>query len=824
MSIKVNEIEISHNKRLRSGLIERILYKPQSPYQIIIGPNGFGKSALLDEITAFPSVGGAFDKGGVSRLLMETDHGIIETKSIFGSDGRHEFWLNGENLNDGGTSSVQRDLVKQYLNIDKFSAMIQSGQFSFAEAGAAKRQEVLTALADSDMTFANSLFQRTRKKLSHSIGAVNALEEALAEKESMRISEEEYSQLSERLVEYNSIVTEILKDYREGKNTGQDSSAIQYQWRQLPEQIKNTLKLMPNAPLNATDRSVWVERITRLKEHVFGLETRKKALHEEYDELERILKRNADASEENLNKLREEVNHWDRLFQEVSGLPLYAPNMTIDDSTVELSLEQINAIFPEWSRTLTEMKADPEGRYTRQNYELLLNNRQRFQDHYNALSAKQAQYREQLAHLDNGTEVHCPKCKFHFIPGVSSDSRPRLISILDELQASLKQGEDAITSNQQEIEEFETWLNQYRNLIGLRNQAPAAQALFLELDNRLNIKDEPLRAVQVMSLLKEDLEKRREIYRTKNKLQETQLVLSRLQENAVAGIDGIKERYVKVRESLEQIYVDLENAKSKGREYEQGLQLADRYTEAVDRMSQQYETLVSDTVSEIDHLFNQTRLLLIQDLQGHIGTLTKTLNDAKTLFDQIEDTKKQLVKQKEKVEGYRLLVSSLSPKSGVVAEQMNEFIKLFIAQVNDIIAEVWTHPMELLIGKPNDTDLSYEFPIRLHDSDDYIVPDAKAGSDGQRKIIDFAFQITAMFYLNLNNVPLELDEVDRPLSPEHKARLMQFITRGVENERFSQVFLISHHAVSHGALPFSDIIDFDFRHPKDGVNSVAHFQ
>ncbi|CAM8750655.1 SbcC-like subunit of palindrome specific endonuclease [Klebsiella phage vB_KpM_Centimanus] len=821
--IKVIEAEISHNKRLRSGLIERILYKPKSPYQIIVGPNGFGKSALLDEITAFPSASNAFEKNGLSRLVLETDHGIIETKTLVGSDAKHEFWLNGENLNDGGTASVQRDLVQKYLNGDKFSALIQSGQFSFSAAGSAKRQEVLTALADSDMSFANNLFHKARKKLSHATGAVNALEEALAEKEAQRISEEEYRVLKERLVEYQSIVTEVLKDYRETKNTAQDSVALQYQWQQIPEQIKSALKLMPDAPLNATDRAVWVERISKLKEYIFGMETRKKALQEEYDELELILKRNADASEENLSRLRNEVNYWERQFHVASQEQYYAPELEIDDNALEMALEQLSMIFPEWSRTLTEMNPDPEGKFTRQNYEELLKNRQRFQDHYNALSAKQAQYREQLHHLEQGKEVHCPQCKFHFIPGVSSDARPRLMKLLTDVGESLRQGEKAIEDNRLAIDNIETWLNQFRNLVGLRNQAPAAQSLFLELDRRVTMKDEPLRAVQVMLLLKEDLEKRLEVYRAKQKMQDAQLVLSRLQENVVAGIEGVRSRYDKVKEGMEGIYHELARAREEQRSWEQGLKYADQYAEAVDNATQNYERLVSDTVDGIDHLFNQTRLLLIQDLQGHIGTLTKTLNDAKTLIDQIDDLRKQLEKQKKKVESYRLLVSTLSPKSGVVAEQMNGFIKLFISQLNEVIAEIWTHPMELLIGKPNDTDLSYDFPLRLHDSDDYVVPDMRTGSDGQMKIIDFAFQITAMLYLNLNNVPLCLDEVDRPLSPEHKARLMQFITRGVENERFSQVFLISHHAVSHGALPFSDIIDFDFRQAKDGVNNVALF-
>lgn len=820
---KVTEIEISHNKRLRSGLIESVVINPQSLYQIIVGPNGFGKSALLDEITAYPSAGNAFEKGGVSRLKIESDYGIIETKSIFESDGKHEFWLNGENLNDGGTSTVQRDLAEKYLKVNKFSALIQSGQFSFSEASPAKRQEVLTQLADSDMTFANFLFQRARKKLSHSIGAVNALEESLAEKQRHQISEEEFTRLSQRLEEYQTLSTEILKGYREipRQSTYVD---IEGEWASLAALAKNTASKIPESPLNATDRTEWVEKLNKVKEYLITQETRKKALQEEYDDIEGILKRSTDASEENINKVKESVTYWDNQLTTYRKLPLYAPSVEYVDGSVEYALKELNTIFPEWQKVVSEIHADPEGKFTRERYETLLKNKQVFQEHFNSLSAKQSQYREQFEHMAQGTEVHCPKCEFHFIPGVSADARPRLTQKLNEIHESLEQGRKAIDENYRNIEEMEIWLEQYRRIIGLRNLCPCAQPTFLELDRRVTLKDEPLRALQVMVFLKEDLEKKVLIEKALEEKRKAEKTLEELQSNVVYGIEGIRARYEKIKTQLEELYHGIDDSRKEISMYENALAIADRYETAVNELNRTHESLIDKTIKEIEYGFNAARLALIQDLQGHIGTLTKTLNDAKTLNDQIADTVVQITKQKRKTEAMRLVVGDLSPKSGVVAEQMNDFIRIFTEQMNDVVAEIWSHPMEVLVGKPNDNELTYTFPIRLHDSDDYIVPDLKVASDGQRKIFDFAFQVTAMLYLGLTNVPLELDEVDRPLSPVHKARLMGFIIRGVENARFSQVFLISHHTVSHGALPFSDIIDFDFRHASEGVNHYAKFR
>lgn len=820
---KVTELEILHNKRLHSGLIDHVVVKPHSLYQIIIGPNGFGKSAMLDEVTAFPSTGSAFDKGGLSRLKMETDHGVIETKSIFENDGKHEFWLNGENLNDGGTSTVQRDLVEKYLKINKFTAMIQSGQFSFSEAGAAKRQEVLTELVDSDMTFANQLYVKARKKLNQSIGAVNALEESLIEKERRQISEEEYQQLTERLDEYNRIVTEILKEYQEDNGHFIHPHELQAKWDEFPSKLKSNLKYLPTAPLNAMDRTTWVDKINKLKEHGFGIETRKKALQEEYDEIEIILKRNEDASEENIAKLKIEQRYWEQEIEKCLSLPRYQENWDFPGDNLKQAITELDNVLPEIYAVLTEMEPNIDNRFSRASYTAALTTREQYQQRYNQLSGKQSQLLEQLEHLDTGKEVHCPNCQFHFVPGASSDKRPSIILKLEEVKKGLEKGKEAIEENRLVIEQTEKWIGHFKEMTSLIRACPTAALFFEKASTLVDFKEEPLRAIQVFTLLREDLTTQESLYSSKNKFVEVSEVIGKLTENKVVGIDGLKDRFSKIKNTLERLIEEQLENRQLILDAEKALLTADQYTQYVDECAQQYTTLSTETVRSIEHAFNQTRLALIQDLQGHIGTLTKTLNDAKTLRDQIDDTRVQLEKQKERVEGLKLIFTDMSPNSGVVAEQMNEFIRIFISQMNDILAEIWSHPIEILVGKPTDKTLTYTFPIRLHDSDDYIVGDLKMGSDGQKKIFDFAFQVTAMLYLGLVNVPLELDEVDRPLSPVHKAKLMGFIIKGVESSRFSQVFLISHHPVSHGALPFSDIIDFDFRNATEGVNNYATF-
>lgn len=818
---KVLEIEITHNKRLRSGLIESLVYKPESLFQIIIGPNGVGKSAVLDEITAFPSEGGAFDKNGISRLKIETDEGIVETKSLFTSGGKHEFWLNGENLNDGGTAAVQKDLVQKHFKMDKVSFTVANGQFSFSKVKPTARQEILTQLGDNDLTFAYNLYNKARKKFTHATGAVNALNESLVEKETMDLTDEVVGQLQGRLNDYQHRVTELLTDL--GHQVVQPGS-LQSRWSNLNHKVKQTAANLPNVPLNAISRELWAEKIHTLEDSLLRVKTQQNALGEEFDGLSDILKRSADSSEENLERLRNELVYLDNELVRLDTHPIFDHTLFSGYDKCRQAAFELNQIFDEWKQVLGEIPSDSEGRFTREYYVDLKDRKIKFQNHYNALSAKRATLMEQLEHLDSGKEVHCPKCKLIFIPGVSSDSRPRLTANLEEIATSLKKGEEAIRDIESDIAQVELWLDGYRKLIGLEKVCPSAAGFFQCLQKIVDVKAEPLRAIHVGLNLLEQTVLMAEKERFREKRAETFKLLKTLEVNIVSGIEGVQSRYAKVKETLGLLTVEQLSIQKQLSDFNTGLQKADNYERSVDSIVKEYGDLVVSNAQEVENLFNQTREILIQDLQGHIGTLTKTLNDVKTLRDQIADNRVQLERWKKKVEGYKHLAASLSPKSGLVAEQMNEFISVFIAQVNEVIAEIWTYPMEILVGKPTDTELTYVFPIKLHDDNSLIVPDLKDASDGQSAIVDFAFQITAMLYKGLVNVPLLLDEVDRPMEPAHKERLMRFITSGVENGRFSQVFLVSHHAISHGALPFPDIADFNFLNPDPKSNKVITFQ
>ncbi len=67
-------------------------------------------------------------------------------------------------------------------------------------------------------------------------------------------------------------------------------------------------------------------------------------------------------------------------------------------------------------------------------------------------------------------------------------------------------------------------------------------------------------------------------------------------------------------------------------------------------------------------------------------------------------------------------------------------------------------------------------------------------SDGQSEIIDYAFKMTALLYLDLAEAPLLFDEFGRTFDAAHRFRANAEIKSILENRNHAQMYMISHYA------------------------------
>jgi hypothetical protein len=155
------------------------------------------------------------------------------------------------------------------------------------------------------------------------------------------------------------------------------------------------------------------------------------------------------------------------------------------------------------------------------------------------------------------------------------------------------------------------------------------------------------------------------------------------------------------------------------------------------------------------------------------------------------------------------MVAELSPKDGLIARSLSQFIDNFVKKINRIIAQIWSYPFELLpINNSDELDLDYKFNVVVNANSgvNTSVPDITKCSSGMREVIDLAFKIVSMHYLGLENAPIYLDEFGKSMDVIHRVKAFETITQLLAHSNYSQIFVVSHYEQGYGSIKNADMI------------------
>lgn len=154
------------------------------------------------------------------------------------------------------------------------------------------------------------------------------------------------------------------------------------------------------------------------------------------------------------------------------------------------------------------------------------------------------------------------------------------------------------------------------------------------------------------------------------------------------------------------------------------------------------------------------------------------------------------------------MIKELSPTEGLIAKGLTGFINHFVLQMNSFIKQVWLYPLEIIpiaLKEDDELDLDYKFSVRVNDNDQSSIPDINKGSTSVRDIIDLAFKIISMRYLNIQNYPLYLDELGASFDKSHREAISKLIHDLVLSSDYSQVYIVSHYSETYGSFKNTDI-------------------
>jgi DNA repair exonuclease SbcCD ATPase subunit len=220
-----------------------------------------------------------------------------------------------------------------------------------------------------------------------------------------------------------------------------------------------------------------------------------------------------------------------------------------------------------------------------------------------------------------------------------------------------------------------------------------------------------------------------------------------------------------------------------------------------DQVTRQYGSLIETYRNrEIDRVIAQHH--------NELGGIQRKLTEYRSVEGVVNDLESSLGDVGEKLDSFKYLVNALSPTDGLIAKQLTSFIGCLTEQINSITSSIWEYDIQVLPCGMESGGLDYKFPVQIKSSGNRI-PDISKGSKAQKHLINLAFQQIVMLYKNMTDYPLYLDEPGEGFDEQHRSNLMAFIKRLMDNNYYSQLFMISHYASSHGAFAEAQVMVLD---------------
>ena len=813
-------------KRLRLEGYERLLLRNikvfeiriTSAHQMIIGTNGSGKSSVMYELSPLPAQGSHFIKGGSKTIELEHAGKTYVLMSDFSlHSGKHSFLVDGDvnqNLNPGGTATVQKELIKQYFNYDDSLHRILTGIHRFSTMPALARRDVLVQLSGCNLDYAMEIWKQLKTRKRDMQGVVKHTATRLAHETEKLPTESELKALTDKA---DSLKTELVIAMEALEPNLEEASHRKQQLTQsiqaLTGLFNETLRCYPKRPAFTNNESI--NSVDDINDIIIRHEKKQAAdnqllehYHAEFNKVRDIVgalqKTNAAGIEdlkqtsERLKDERDAIINRISLFKDIEG------------STAKVVSIKTNAIFPELVELFSTLPDNSNRRYSRENREKAASKHTALLHQRTNIQSAVGKLEHRLEHINNAKQEKCPDCGYVWIPGIRKGEEAELSTNIEKGHANLKQITDQITDIENYLEAFKSYSEIYRRFQRVVESTPDLTHLWDYVMNNDRQFTNPRTMLPVLDQWQHDIQLHAEAFDVTAQIElydAATIKAASLTGSEAYGdrIDSISENIHSLTQSLNAIEKDISELK--------------RYRDACKHILQNVQTHAVKHIADIERSVDLLVRIARRDhlrhaIKEHQSTLAHAENalvQARSIADVVNDLTKSHLTVKQDFDAFALLESEISPIDGLIADQIKGFIETFVAQFNAIIAQVWTYPLAI---KPCGTDageLDYKFPVQVNNE--------PAGSDvresevstGQLEVIDFAFHILVMLYLGLDDYPLHIDELGTHMDEQHRINIMHFVRSLVETKRCSQLFMISHYAASHGIFTNAEICVMDDR-------------
>lgn len=806
--MNILELTLSGYKRLMLNNIKRLTLKPESIYQLILGTNGSGKSSVLAELGPLPANSSDYVKNGYKYIKIEHKGSIYELTSVFKSGNKHTFVKDGESLNQGRTGAVQKELVAQEFRITPEIHNLLIGAIDFTHISPAKRREWITRLCHVDFTYALGVHQKLKSAARDAQGALKHAKQRLGEEHNKLVNIGDLEALERQ---YQALHQELEVLFNERDNQAGDVNRLERQVDQALDEIEELSKVLITKAPTVPDGHVF-KSIEEIDAALNELHTEKQVntslrsrIGSEHQELEQLVQSFEQAGVEDLDSIRDRQAELLDQQQAYQDALQHWNELKADPVEAQRSFYEVGS---QLAQVLKDLPCNESNLYTRDKLKAARERLPEIEHSLRRSRGQLAQLESRLEHLLSLTEEQCPDCGYRWIPGKSDQEQA-------QLEARITRGREHVEKLEAEekqcanyVEEAEHYSQQYYAFKQLTQQYPRLVDLWEALITDERLKTDSPALIGIIHDFGHDLERHVEI-------QGLQKLIDKLNSLLEAGgegeqLNGLRKRLTTLDQQIEEVTQTLETLTARETQLSKYRQHISAYQKRVTRLDEKLDEL-GHLKDELVRSYRADNInQVIRQHQNQLAGVQGRRTEKQTL----EGIIKGLEEDKEKLDSDHELLSELtselSPLDGLIAEQLTGFIESFVDHINQVIATIWTYELKVLPCGLESGDLDYKFPLFVrHEGEDNTAPDIAKGSEAQVEVVNLAFRLVTMVYLELEDYPIYLDEAGRSFDEQHRLNLLNFIKRLVDTGNYTQLFIISHYVASFNVYNNAEVLVLD---------------
>ena len=802
--MKIERLELYGYKRLLLNNIKHLVYTPSSPYQLILGTNGSGKSSVLSELSPLPGHHSNYTKDGYKKITISHLGRQYQCDSVFKTN-KHSFVVDGEELNPGGTAEAQKQLALQHFGIDKDIHELLTGEVRLSQLAAGDRRKWITRISRSDYAYAMGTFKRIAGKARDQQGALKHLKTRLAQETHNLQAMQDAEGLEERSrmlrEELNHLMLERVPNLPTLEAQKGRLRSLHEGIEQLAQEYFRNLVYMPKSKRYQSNDDVSFD-LQRLDTNIHSTQAMLQRMGNEFADMESVVNSVQVEAGESLDNLPELIQQQ---LEELARLQEAQTIFRELPSPGEIARDW-RAIADEVQITFRQLPDNLDRKYSRESIQSAQQEIQQQQNRIDISMAKIHQLSNKIAAMEEAQETQCPSCSYIWRPGYSEEEMAQLRIWKEEHEQTVDACRVKIKELEEFVEECAGYTSLYQRFRGFVQGYPRLQPLWDHILSNQLLLDNPKGNLTLFSTWIRDLELNVQHEQALKRLDHYREVQER--QSSVGDTAHFARRMRSLQTEIEEATAHLLQQRNERQDVDRYLRKLQRLQDIAARMENDYNEIERIQSVLIDALRNEVIDETVSAHQLELGGILRKLSEKEGQEGIVRD----LTQSKSEVEldaaDLALIVAALSPNEGLIAEQLSGDIGCLVAQLNSIVGSIWTYDMTVLSCGLDSGELDYKFPVQFATADN-VVPDVGKTSKGQRQVIDFAFQLTVMLYLNLTDYPLFLDEPGEGFDEQHRVKLMDFVKQLMDMNRHSQLFMISHYASGHGSFTNAEILVLD---------------